>query len=178
MEASTINTLNFVFSLGTLVSIAASVVLLIGLITRDTSSLYTWTAKNALFLVFLIAFAGMAGSLTYQFIGFAPCAFCWYQRILMYPIAIITLVALVKKKSTEILDYVFVLSVIGGIIALWHNIEKIMGRDVLACDVTGTSCLIDYVKTFGFIDIPVMSLTFFVLIILIIVNKRRFSSQA
>lgn len=178
MNAETINTVNIIFASGTLLAIVASLVLLIGLITRDKSTLYAWTSKKALVLVFLIGFAGMAGSLTYQFIGFAPCAFCWYQRILMYPIAIITFVALIRKKSAEVLDYTLILSIIGGVVALWHNIEKFIGKDVLACDVTGTSCLIDYVKAFGFIDIPVMSLVFFVLIILIIVNKRRLSSQA
>ena len=177
MSADTVNTANFIFSLGTLISLAFSLILIVGMITRDKSSLYSWTAKNALLLVFLTSFAGMIGSITYQIIGFAPCAFCWYQRIVMYPIAIISLVALIKHRSAEILDYSLVLSIIGAILALWHNIEKIMGRDVLACDAIGVSCLQNYVKGFGFIDIPVMSLALFVFIILVIVNKKRFRNS-
>ncbi len=175
MNADTINTVNFVFAIGTFLSIAVSLVLLIGLFTKDRGPIYAWTAKNALFLVFLISLAGMAGSLTYQFIGFVPCPLCWYQRILMYPVAIMSFIALVRRRATEIWDYVLVLSVIGGLIAIWHNIEKFMGKDVLACDAIGASCLQNYVKVFGFIDIPVMSLSFFIVIILIILNRKRLS---
>jgi disulfide bond formation protein DsbB len=117
----------------------------------------------------------MFGSLTYQFIGFVPCPFCWYQRILMYPVAIMSLIALIKRQASDFWSYAMVLSVIGVIIALWHNTEKLLGKDVLACDAIGVSCLQNYVKVFGFIDIPVMSLVFFISIILLIVNKRRFS---
>lgn len=175
MDAQTINTVNFIFALGTVLSLVLSVLLLIGLFTKDKGPIYAWTAKNALFLVFFSSFAGMLGSLTYQFIGFVPCPFCWYQRILMYPIAILSFTALINRHSKEIWNYVLVLSSIGGLFALWHNIEKLLGKDVLACDAIGVSCLQNYVKVFGFIDIPVMSLVFFVTIILIALNRKRFS---
>ncbi len=178
MNADIINTVNFIFAIGTILSLAISLVLLIGLFTKDRGPIYAWMAKKGLLLVFLISLAGMAGSLTYQFIGFVPCPLCWYQRILMYPIAIMSFVALMKRKATEIWDYALVLSIIGGLIALWHNIEKFLGKDVLACDVIGVSCLQNYVKVFGFVDIPVMSLAFFVVIILMTLNKRRFSTPS
>lgn len=177
MDAQTVNAVNVIFSTGTLISIAGSLVILIGLITKDKSALYAWSAKHSVSLVFAISFAGMIGSLTYQFIGFVPCAFCWYQRIFMYPIAIISFVSMLKSRGEEVLDYSLVLAIIGAVLALWHNIEKILGRDVLACDAIGVSCLQNYVKGFGFIDIPVMSLVFFIVIILIIVNQKRFAAS-
>ena len=85
---------------------AASLFLIIGLLTKDKGQIFSWVAKNALKLVFLVSLAGMIGSLVYQYIiGFAPCVLCWYQRIVMYPIAIITFWALIRKKSTDVLDY-------------------------------------------------------------------------
>ncbi len=176
MNEQTINTINFLFSIGTLGLLALSLFLIIGLITRDKGPAFSWINKNALPLIFVISLAGMAGSLTYQFIGFVPCAFCWYQRILMYPIAFISLVALIRRRTAEIFDYSLVLAIIGGVLAIWHNVEKIMGRDVLACDTTGVSCLQNYVKGFGFIDIPVMSLILFVSLILVVLTRKRFKS--
>lgn len=173
MDAATINTVNFIFSLGTLALMAASLFLLVGIISRDKGPAFSWIARNALPVIFLTSLAAMAGSLTYQFIGFVPCAFCWYQRIVMYPIVFISLTALVKRRTAEIFDYTLVLSISGAILAVWHNVEKIMGRDVLACDAIGASCLQNYVKGFGFIDIPVMSLVFFIFIILVITTRKR-----
>lgn len=176
MTAESINIINTLFAISTLGFIALSIFLAIGLVSRDKGSVFQWFSNKSLFLVFLVALAGMAGSLIYQYvIGFAPCVLCWYQRIVMYPIAIITFLALLKKKSAEILDYSLVLSIIGALISVWHNIEKALGKDLLACETSGPSCLQIFVKKFGFIDIPVMSLVFFIVIILIILNKKRFS---
>lgn len=179
MSAETINAVNTIFATGTLVFMAVSVFLLIGLISKDKGPIFNWFAKNTLFLVFLTALSGMIGSLVYEYvIGFAPCLLCWYQRIVMYPIAIIALVALVKKKSVEIFDYALVLSTIGLLISIWHNIEKFLGKDVLSCETAGgVSCLQIYVQKFGFIDIPVMSFVFFITLILLILNKRRLSTS-
>ncbi len=177
MTAESINTINTLFSLGTIAFQAISILLLIGFISKDKGPIFAWLAKNAILLVFLVATSGVLGSLIYQYaIGFAPCVLCWYQRIVMYPIAIISLVALIKRHSTEIFHYSMVLAVIGFVISAYHNFEKIIGKDLIACDATGPSCLQIFVKKFGFIDIPVMSLTFFILIILLIANTYRFKS--
>ncbi len=67
------------------------------------------------------------------------------------------------------------LSVIGFVVALYHNVEKMIGKDLLACDVAGPSCLQIFVKAFGYIDIPIMSLSIFALVILLILNRKRFN---
>jgi disulfide bond formation protein DsbB len=174
MSAESINIINTIFSLGVIGFQVIALFLIIGLIFKDRGPLFAWIAKKTLILLFFISFAGIAGSLIYQYVvGFAPCVLCWYQRIVMYPIAIVSLVALIKKYTKEIFDYSLILSIIGAVISIYHNFEKILGKDLLSCDATGPSCLQILVKKFGFIDIPVMALTFFVLIILLIINKRR-----
>lgn len=175
MSAESINVINTLFALGTLVSIAFCLFLIIGIVFKDHSPAFRFVARNTLVLVLLISLGGVFGSLIYQYVvGFAPCVLCWYQRIVLYPIAIITLTAIVKKHAPfHALSYGMIMAVIGFIVALWHNIEKAIGKDLLACETAGPSCLQIFVKKFGFIDIPVMSLVFFVLIILLIVNKRR-----
>lgn len=174
MDSGTIDIINTIFSIGVIGFILFSLFLIIGLISKDKGPLFTWVSKNATLLIFLTSTAGLIGSLVYQYvIGFPPCVLCWYQRIAMYPIAIISLVALIKKHSREFISYALTLSIIGFIIAIYHNFEKMIGKDLLACDSAGPSCLQTLVNKFGFIDIPVMSLTFFALLILIIITKKR-----
>lgn len=177
MSAQAISIINSIFSLGTLIFIASCLLLGIGIVTKDKSALFGFVAKNSLVLVFLVSLSGMLGSLVYEhMVGFAPCMLCWYQRIVMYPITLISGMAYLRNKSTnEVLDYSLFLASIGAIIGAWHNIEKIIGKEVVACDASGPSCLQTFVDGFGFIDIPVMSFTFFVLIILIIVTRNRFA---
>lgn len=179
MNTESIQFINTLFSLGTLGFMACSLLLLIGILSKDKGPIFSWVAKNSLILVLLISLAGVTGSLIYQYgIGFAPCVLCWYQRIVLYPIAIISLVALIKKHShIEVSSYAMVLAIIGLVIAAYHNFEKIMGEDLISCDAFGASCLQNYVKGFGFIDIPVMSLVFFILIILIIATRKRFTTS-
>ncbi len=173
---SFISTINIIFSAGTVLFWAVSLVLIVGLATRDKSALYAFLAKHALVILFLVSFGGLLGSLVYsEMIGFTPCMLCWYQRIAMYPIAIISAVALIRKKADEVWNYALVLAILGGIVAIFHNYEQILGVELVPCPAGTVSCLQELVKGFGFIDIPLMSLSFFVLMILVIVNKKRFS---
>lgn len=178
MTAESIDIINTIFSLGVLAFIAISIFLIIGLISKDKGPIFRWISKNTILLIFLISLSGLVGSLVYQYvIGFAPCVLCWYQRIAMYPVTIISLVALIKKHTHEVINYTLVLSIVGFVIAAYHNVEKILGKDLLACDSVGPSCLQILVKKFGFIDIPIMSLIFFTLIILLIINKKRLETK-
>lgn len=177
MSETSINIINTLFSLGTIAFQAASLILVIGFISKDRGPLFTWMSKNTILLIFVISISGLVGSLIYQYgVGFTPCVLCWYQRIVLYPIAIISLVALINKHVHEVLNYSFVLAILGFLVALYHNFEKLIGKDLIACEATGPSCLQIFVKKFGYIDIPIMSLTFFVLIILIIINNKRFKN--
>src|SRR6516225_3022580 len=45
-------------------------------------------------LAFLVAALATTGSLFFSEVAhFTPCALCWYERICMYPLAILTLIA-------------------------------------------------------------------------------------
>jgi disulfide bond formation protein DsbB len=55
-------------------------------------------APQATVLAWLVALVTTTGSLYYsEHAGFIPCQLCWYQRILMYPLVIILLVAWLRK---------------------------------------------------------------------------------
>ena len=53
------------------------------------------------FLNYAISVASFSavGSLVYsEVVGFIPCKYCWYQRYLMYPIALLLVASLFKKS--------------------------------------------------------------------------------
>lgn len=174
MSAEVINTTNTLFGLGTIAINALSVFLIIGILAADKGKAFSWFSKNTLLFIFLISLGAFLGSLFYSnVIGFLPCLLCWYQRICMYPIALISGIALFKKYEKEVFGYIFGLSFVGGLIGVWHLIEKGTGKELIPCSASGPSCLQELVKVFGYIDIPVMSLSFFVLIVLLLINRKR-----
>lgn len=168
MEAATLNTL---FGTFTLILQVLSVAL-IALILAKKSNLFTrWFHKNALSIAFVVALGGMTGSLIYsEVIGYTPCALCWYQRILMYPQVFLALIAMTKKFSKEVFFYIRGLSFIGAVFALYHSIIKMTGVAPIPCSayaVDGADCVKQLVFEFGYINIPMMSFTLFVFLIVL-----------
>lgn len=126
-------------------------------------------SRHGLLLAFLTALGATGASLFYsQVVGFPPCELCWWQRIFMYPLVIIIGLALVKKDR-NIIDYALYLSYIGFAISLYHNFIYYYNGGLNAPCLLGeftVSCVKRYVFEFGYVTIPVMSLTAFVLIIM------------
>jgi disulfide bond formation protein DsbB len=86
------------------------------------------------YLAFGTALTAMLGSLYYsEIVGFVPCTLCWYQRILMYPLVLITLVGIVKQDRS-LPDYVLPLSVIGMGFSTYHYLRSALRELPGICD--------------------------------------------
>lgn len=131
--------------------------------------------KHALFLMFLVSLVAMLGSLYYSDIaGYAPCKLCWYQRVFMYPLPFLMGFAM-WKKDRKIIPYAILLSVIGGVLAAYHYILQISQIDSVFCTLVGyaASCSETFFLSLGYITIPMMALTAFLLIIIFgLIGKR------
>lgn len=118
-------------------------------------------------LAFIIALVATAGSLYYSEVAhFLPCRLCWFQRIFMYPLAIITLIGALRRDD-YLPTYVLPLSIIGMGISTYHIM---MERGIVAPSATCSAdvpCNIFYVNYLGFITIAVMAFTAFALITLV-----------
>jgi disulfide bond formation protein DsbB len=137
--------------------------------TRDVVE---FIGERAIFLSFLVALGATLGSLFYSNIaGFQPCELCWWQRIFLYPQTILLLVAFIKKDRLMRLHSI-VLSSIGAIIALYHTFLQFGGESILPCSASGVSCQHVYFVSYGYVTIPTMSLTVFVLILLFMFSPR------
>ena len=120
-----------------------------------------------LYLACVAAIAATGGSLYFSEVRhFVLCSLCWFQRIFMYPLVIILGIASFKQDK-KIAGYVLPLSIIGMLIAIWHVIEENTGISIGMCNV-GVPCTVKYIDWLGFITIPVLSLTAFTLITLVL----------
>ncbi len=87
--------------------------------------------------------------------GYVPCELCWVQRILMYPLAVITLVALLRRR-TDVWAYAVPLIVMGLATSIWHVIVQRLPAAGATCDPTNP-CSAIWIERFGVITIPVMA---------------------
>lgn len=122
--------------------------------------------KYAVYIAFLQAWLATLGSLYFSEIRhFTPCPLCWYQRILMYPLIFILAVGLIRKDK-NVAYYVLPMSILGTVIALYQYLLQ-MGTAVknipIQCDAFGSCEQIETIY-FGFITIPFLSLSAFVII--------------
>lgn len=126
----------------------------------------------ALPLAWLIAAVSMAGSLYYsEVVGFEPCVLCWYQRIGMYPLAVILGVAALRRDPS-IRWYALPLAVAGGGISVYHYvIQQFPDLDAAGCSAT-LPCTTVYVERFGFITIAFMAMAAFAAIVALVLVAR------
>ncbi len=117
---------------------------------------------------FAISLIATLGSLTYSdVIGYEPCKLCWVQRIFMYPQVVLFGLALVRKETKKIFPYAVALSLIGAGFALYHYLLQIGVVSTSSCSVVGYSakCAEIFTMNLGYITIPFMALTSFLLIV-------------
>jgi disulfide bond formation protein DsbB len=124
-----------------------------------------WLKENVLYIAWIQAVVGMAGSLFFsEILHFPPCVLCWYQRICMYPLVAILAVG-IARKDKNVAWYVLPLTIIGLGISIFHNLlyYKLIPDELAPC-TTGVSCTTKFIEYFGFITIPFLSMIAFILI--------------
>ena len=132
-------------------------------------------STTIVFLCFLVASVATLGSLFFsEVMGFVPCSMCWYQRIFLYPLVVIFLINLLYPDD-KLFKYAMPLVVIGLFFSIYHNLLMfdIIPASVVPC-VSGVPCSTEYINWLGFITIPLLSLSvYLVLFILLVLGKRR-----
>jgi disulfide bond formation protein DsbB len=118
---------------------------------------------------FVVAAIATGGSLFYsQIETFIPCEFCWFQRILMYPLSILTLL-IAARGDNRAARYLLPLPIVGAGTSIYHMlIERDVIHEPKACSLSapggcGTNWIANH--SFGYLTIPTLALTAFLLII-------------
>jgi hypothetical protein len=119
-------------------------------------------------LTLIVAGGAMLGSLYFsEGAGYIPCRLCWFQRIAMYPIAVIALIALIRRDAGA-RWYMVPLAAIGALISTWHYlIEWNPTWEGDSCGIFGPACADLWFRTFGFVSLAFMALCGFVAIIVL-----------
>lgn len=113
----------------------------------------------------IVATVAMLGSLYFSEVRlFIPCTLCWYQRILMYPLALILAIASYRQDKSVVV-YALPLSILGLGVAAYHYAEqKIPSFGSAVLCRSGVPCATEYINWLGFITIPFLSLVAFAII--------------
>ncbi|HEY0604182.1 MAG TPA: disulfide oxidoreductase [Herpetosiphonaceae bacterium] len=132
--------------------------------TSQDRDLVDWLGVASRHIALLAAWIATCGSLFFsEVLGWVPCVLCWYQRILMYPLAILLAIGIVRRDR-RLYIYVLPFSITGMIVALYHHLlVKTDWLPAPAC-VSGVPCTVDYLNLFGLITIPWLAFTAFTII--------------
>jgi disulfide bond formation protein DsbB len=121
-----------------------------------------------LWAAFVVASIATGGSLFFSEIAhFVPCELCWYQRICMYPLSILTLF-LAFHGDHRAARYLVPLPLVGAGVSIYHLlIENKVIKEPAQCLISapGTGCGTKWINEFGYMTIPTLALTAFVLLI-------------
>jgi disulfide bond formation protein DsbB len=115
-------------------------------------------------LAFIAALTATGGSLYFSEVAhYTPCLLCWYQRIAMYPMVVVLAVGLVRRDAA--VAYISLpLALIGGAISVYHYQLEWFPEQSSICSAAGPPCSLVWFREFGFITIPFLAGTAFLLI--------------
>jgi len=120
-----------------------------------------------LWAAFVVAAIATGGSLFFSEIAhFVPCELCWYQRICMYPLSILTLF-LAYHGDHRAARYLLPLPVVGAGVSIYHLLieNKVINEPTQCLISSPAGCATKWINEFGYITIPTLALTGFVLLI-------------
>ena len=130
-----------------------------------TSAWLTQVRATGLWIICMITTGAMVGSLYFsEKVGFAPCKLCWYQRIAMYSIAIISFVAALRNDK-NIARYTIVLAPLGLVVSTYHYLLEwypTLETNVCSLDVP---CTAVWFRELGFVTLCFMAGCAFITVI-------------
>ena len=133
-------------------------------------------AWRMIFASWLIALIASAGSLFFsEVMELTPCVLCWYQRIFMFPLALILLLGL-HPLDLKVIRYALPLAILGLLFTLYHSLlfYGVIPENLKPCS-QGVPCSGAGMELFGFLPIPLLSLAAFLIITLLLLKVRSIS---
>ena len=127
------------------------------------------------FLAWGVALAATLGALFIgEVMGQEPCNLCWFQRIFMFPLVAILLIALLRSDVNGWV-YGLPLALLGVATSAWHTLQYagIIPKALQPCSATGPSCSGDNMTIFAVVPIPLLAFISFCLIATLLVLSRR-----
>lgn len=156
-------------------SLAVVVGILLGMMFAElpfAESLRVLFDQHAQKLMLAVALVATGGSLYYsEVVGFIPCEFCWFQRIAMYPLALLLLVAVATRSRIDS-RYIVALALVGLPVSIYHYQLQLFPEQAGVCSGL-VSCTDRNVTEFNIVSIPFMAGAGFLSILLLQVAEWR-----
>ena len=168
-----------------LATLAGGIITLAALVfEKSMSSAGAWLTQvraSGLWIICMITTGAMVGSLYFsENVGCAPCKLCWYQRIAMFSIAIISFAAALRNDK-NIARYTIVLAPIGLVVSTYHYLLEwfpTLETNVCSLDVP---CTAVWFRELGFVTLCFMAGCAFITVIavsLAIMREQKIDSNS
>jgi disulfide bond formation protein DsbB len=163
MSAQSILFFNNFFAILTVVALVGAVGLLVYRLVKGPEA-GALLGNVAIWLAWSVALVATVGSLMYsEAFHYVPCRLCWFQRIAMYPLAVILLVGAIRREAV-VKFYALPLALIGLAISIYHNVVQFFpSLEGGSCDPLNP-CSARTIEMFGFMDLPFMAGAGFIVI--------------
>jgi hypothetical protein len=143
----------------------------------EAAAVFGDVVRFALWLAWLVALVTTLGSLYFSEVAhFTPCKLCWYQRIAMYPLSIVLLVA-AFRRDRRIAWYVVPVAAIGALFAAYQTQLQAFPHQHSSFCTLNEPCTVRYVWEFGFVSLPFMALAAFAFVITMTVVAARYGPE-
>jgi len=144
---------------------------------KKTVSQQGW---GLIFFCWIIAMTALFGSLFFsEVMGLKPCVLCWWQRVFIYPLAVLFLVGMFpkgEKIDLSLVRYTLPLAVIGLGFAVFHYLvySGFIPESLQPCSEE-LSCSKINLELLGVITIPMLSIfAYSTIIMLLLIYRKRF----
>ena len=181
----TVATFLGLLTLPTILLVAGAVLVAVGALASSTlADARAWLVReygsSAVRMAWVVSIAATSGSLYFsEGAGFVPCELCWFQRVAMYPLVVVLGVAAFRENRL-IRWYAAPLAGAGALVSLYHYaLQRLPAIDAGTC-ASGVPCSLTWFNVFGFISIPLMALTAFgaILVLLLVVRREPLDSSS
>ena len=148
----------------------------------EKSKIYNSIVDNAHYAIWALGVGSIFGSLYFSEIKeLPPCNLCWWLRILLYPIAFIMTVAIIRRKFDNIYYEVLALSIPASLLSFYHSLLQwgvVKEAQVLCSSAAAVPCDKPDFLYLGFITIPFLGfLTSIAITLLSLLAIRKANKQ-
>ena len=121
----------------------------------------------------LVAVVATLGSLYYSEVAhYTPCRLCWYQRICMYPLAVVLVVGLVRRDRGG-RAYAWPFVIVGIPLSTYHwLVERVHFFEATSSCSSEAPCSVPWFQTLGFVTLAFMALSAFAVVGVLLVTER------
>ena len=102
-----------------------------GRLRRARDAMCDLLSETGLWLAWLVALTATLGSLYYSEVAhFLPCKLCWYQRIGIYPLAVVLLIAALRRDRAVRFSAIPVAAISAAISTYHYQLERFPNQPV------------------------------------------------